>query len=138
MKCALELVTVATMIAEQKAKEEAERKARLEAEKRERTLAFCEKIGEKLEEKANQGNKPCYYFDCTNRYEPMRSTRKEYADGRESHIVTDGNMSLKLMKEWFKPYCFIVKVEEMQYWHYGCGHKNGYSISIVPDPDCLK
>lgn len=138
MRCALELVMTATIKAEEEAARKAIEKQREEMKKRERTLKYCEKLGEELERKAEKGQMPTAtmkfdYYHC-----PIASTCKDYADHRLSYRSYDGDVNFELMAEWFAQYCFIIEIKKFEFWRYGWGVCNGYEMVISPAMECVK
>lgn len=138
MKCALELVMTATIKAEEEAIRKALEKQREEAEKRERTLKYCEKLGEEMERKAEKGQMPTASMRFDYFHRPITSTCKDYADGRLSYRGYDEAVDFELMAEWFAQYCFTIEIKKFDFWRYGCGVCNGYEIVISPNPECVK
>lgn len=157
MKCAIELMTIAAVRAEEVAKEEeiriarekarqeelakqeAARKEREVIERRERTIRYCEQFGADLEKEANKGKTPTITFRCDGRYigELLKSTWDEYADRRLSYRSCSGSIDFELMAEWFAPYCFEMKFKEFEYWRYWSGLVRGYIVTIEPQPECI-
>lgn len=137
MKCAMELMTVATVRAEEIKIEEAIRKEREAKEKRERTIAYCERLGNLLESKANAGKIPETNFVCSSDGCLLSATTSDYADRRISYNKTKVVIDFALMAEWFAQYCFEVNLRDFEYWYYGCGKWHGYNVIIRPKPVCI-
>lgn len=137
MKCAMELTVVAKTRANELAMEEALRQKKRAEEMRARTIAYCEKLGERLEGLAITGKKPMVDFYCDRFYRPQAETNKDYADRRLSYRSTDGVLDMDYLTEWFKAYCFEVSIADVYMWHYGCGECKGFRVVIKPAPECI-
>lgn len=137
MRCAMELTVVAKTRANELAMEEALRQKKQAEEKRARTIAYCEKLGERLERLAITGKKPTVDFYCDRHYQPQAETTKDYADHRLSYYSTDGALDMDYLTEWFKAYCFEVSITNIYMWHYGCGECKGFRVVIEPAPECI-
>ena len=139
MRCALELVMTATIKAEEKAAFKALREQEERERKRANTIRYCEKLGERLEKKADKGELPQTSFYCDKwDKRPLVSTYSDYADKRLSYREDGDELDLELLKEWFAQYCFDVAVNEYGYYRYGCGYCKGYEIVISPAMECVK
>jgi hypothetical protein len=138
MKCALELMAIATVKAEEIAKAKAEREAREREERIKCAIQICEEIGAKLERMAEQGETPTYTLYVNRFYRTLNATTSEYADGRTSYYASR-NVSFEMdyLKEWFAQYCFIVEKKSFDFWQYGSGEQTGYALTIKPNPECL-
>jgi hypothetical protein len=137
MLCAREL----QKIADQKHEEQKAKNLILEAvlrkQKYERTLKWCEILGEQLITRANEGKSITTELMCTIGYlNILKATTSEYADHRESHYVVDGCIDIEQMKEWFAQYCFEVVTSRSWYWAYGYGQRACNRIKIRPKPKC--
>lgn len=137
MLCAREL----QMIADQKHEEQKAKdlilQAILKKQKYERTLKWCEILGEQLSARAREGKSLTTELVCTPgwRY-VLKATTTEYADHRESYYVVDDCIDIEQMKEWFAQYCFEVVTSRSWYWNYGCGKCSCNRIRIRPRPKC--
>ena len=132
MKNAFELVALAVVSNERNITLEEIRKQKEEIEKNNRTIIFCEEIGNELEELANNGLMPTYYFYTDNIGCVLKSTNRAYSDKRTSYYSNTEAYSFKKIKEYFEDYDFEVKFKNFEYWQHGFGKRNGYSISISP------
>ena len=144
MKCALELQATATKRAEEIRQNEMEKARQKEAEIKKNTIQFCEKLGEQLEREANAGKVPevdfymeFHWYSGDFRGRQMFPTRKDYADKRVSFNPTGEELDLKIMADWFKPYCFTVNYKKESVWEYGWGCHKAYHVYIKPAPECL-
>jgi hypothetical protein len=133
----MELTVVAKTRANELAMEEALRKKKQAEEMRARTIAYCEKLGERLEGLAITGKKPMVDFYCDRYYRPQAETNKDYADHRLSYRSIDGVLDMDYLTEWFKAYCFEVSITDVCMWHYGCGECKGFRVVIKPAPECI-
>lgn len=138
MKCAVELIAIATAKAEEKAREQALKEAAEKKAREERTLQLCEELGKKLESKAETGEtvKATFYldkWDC-----PLTRTFSDYCDGRESYRASHDPIDLDLVKEWLAKYCFVTQEKEFEHYRYGFGKMVGREIKVIPDPECLQ
>ena len=145
MKCALELQAIATARSEEKRrlkeKAEAERQAQIYSQ----TIEYCEQIGKKLEEKAEDGRVPDVHFYFRPEYgNPnqgcalKQDSRSLYADKRTTHSLDGNTFDLSVMAEWFKHYCFVLRYSETGTWAYGAGLTTAYLVTIKPSPECRK
>lgn len=138
MKCALELVAIATTRAEEIAREEELRKQREKEAKRAATLKMCERLGAELELQANKGQVPSVSFHCSMEGRELIGTCSEYADKRLSHRPKGDVIDLDILTEWFAQFCFEVSVSEFDYYRYCWGLCEGHTVNIKPNPECLK
>lgn len=141
MKCAFELQLIAEVKAAEIAKEKAEREERERLAREKRTLAFCEELGERLENKASAGLAPEISFTLLNRwkdeYHPATPTYGQYADGRLSYDYNYKNdIDWNLLVEWFKQYCFKIEYSKELVWVYGESRVCAYKVHISPEPKC--
>jgi hypothetical protein len=131
MKCALELQMIAKARVEENRKKE-------ELTIRKHTLRECERIGDFFENQAEKGeNVCCYKFYIDKTGQKLKETRTEYTDHRRSYISTGLKIDIDIMREWFKPYCFNVEIQNFNYYKYGFGELKGYIIYIRPFANCL-
>ena len=137
MKCAMELITIATKIATEQETTRRMEEARKIAKTRKDTLEFCEKMANKIEQLAESGKYPIVSFCVDEDYSTMTPTYKDYADGKLSYkYVGTVEVNFEIIQEWFSDYCFQVKKESYTYRMYGFGYQNGYKITIEPAPEC--
>lgn len=130
------------------------RKAEMEEQKRikeenrkaqviQNTLSWCEKVGQELEKKAFNGEKPIYtcIFSLENIDEEVnliKGIKGKYADPKRLSYERYGEkLSLELIKEWFSEFCFTVQTKESKYYQYGWGCLTRYDVVIKPNPNCL-
>ena len=137
MKCAMDLMATASVNAAKIEEEKAARAAMQQKIKIARTNAYCEKLGAKLEDMANKGERPVVSFACTYSGTPLVATNKEYADRRISYCVCGDSLDLETMTKWFASYCFEVVLYNFHFWSYGCGRCGGYNVIIRPKPECI-
>ncbi len=137
MRCALELVATATIIAEENARIEEIRRLKEQEEKRIRTIQLCEELGVKLEIMAERGTLPTISFYCDSYGRRLMETYNDYADKRLSYRVIGESINFQTLAEWFAQYCFETTVSDFGYYRYGCGWCCGYVIKISPKPECL-
>ena len=132
-------VTRKTEIEEQKRIREEERKAQVI----QNTLEWCEKVGQELEKKAFNGEKPIYThlssLDNTNGdISLVRGVKGKYADLRRLSYEEYGDrLNLDLIKKWFNEFCFEVETKEVLYYKYGWGCLRRYRLVIKPNSNCL-
>ena len=138
MKCAMELVVIATAKAEEIKQAELLAKQRAYEEKKARTLELCEQLGERLEQLAHAGKTLKIAFECDRWYQPLKPTHDDYSDGRLSYQGDGKEFDFNVLTEWFNSYCFTVTKEPFSYYRYGWGYCKGYTIIITPQPACLK
>ena len=140
MRCALDLQATAKLKAEENTKAEILRQQREEMARRIHTIAFCEKLGKELEEKAEKGYDPriSFYCEASRQHRLLIETRREYADHRKSHYPTGEALDLDLIVEWFAQYCFEVDCRKKWTWHYGWGQVNCLFVIISPKAQCLQ
>ena len=139
MKCALELVAIASAKAEEIAREKELQKMREKESRRAETLKLCERLGAELEQQANEGKVPSVSFRCSGEEgRELVKTYDDYADKRLSYRVRGEAIDLDILKEWFAQFCFEVTVSNFDYYRYGFGWcMNGCSVNIKPSPECL-
>ena len=138
MKCAMELVVIATAKAEEIEQAKLLAKQRAYEEKKARTLELCKRLGEQLEQLANAGKTPKITFQCDKWYQPLKPTCDDYSDGRLSYRGDGQEFDIEVLTEWFNSYCFAVSKEGFSYYRYSFGYCRGYAITIAPQPACLK
>ena len=138
MKCALELMAIATARANDIARAKAEREAREREERIKCTIQICEEIGAKLEQKALKGETPTFILRIDKYNRTLNSSNSEYADKRTSYYPSKmAGIEMDYLQEWFAQYCFTVEIKTFDFWHYGCGEQTGYALTIKPNPECL-
>ena len=138
MKCALELMVIATTRAEEIVRAKAEREAREREERIKCTIQVCEEIGAKLEKKAEQGETPIYVLRIDKYNRTLNASNSEYADKRISYYPSKmAGLEKDYLQEWFAQYCFTVEIKTFDFWQYGCGEQTGYTLTIKPNPECL-
>ena len=138
MRCAMDLVVTATIKAEEIKQEQLLAQQREYEVKKARTLELCEQLGEQLERLANAGKTPKISFECSNWYRPLKSTHDDYSDGRLSYRLCGEVFDIDVLTGWFNSYCFAVSKEAFSYYQYGWGYRQGYTITIAPQPACLQ
>ena len=139
MKCAMELMVIATVKAKEIEKEKKLSEQREREAKRVRTILYCEKLGNQLEALAENGEKPSISFYCTGyNHRPLTSTFSDYADRRLSYKCCGEPLDLQVMAKWFADFCFAVTLEKFDYYSYGCGICSGYKVVISPKAECLQ
>lgn len=136
MKCAMEMVAIATA---EKARQEMEAMKKAEIHRIEvirKTIEWCEEIGKKLEEMSYAGKIPRYSL-CMNRdlTNEMWSSNRDYADKRLSwHYGQE--LDFPTMEKWFSQYCFQVRIVNSFGWRYNFGQIRLSDIFIEPAPQC--
>lgn len=138
MKCALELVAIATAKAEEIAKEKALKEAAERKAREVRTIQFCEKLEKELESQAERGKTPETTFHLDKWSCPLTVTYNDYADGRKSYRGDHDSIDLDMVKEWLAKYCFVTHEKDFEHSRYGWGKMIGLEIHVIPDPDCLQ
>jgi hypothetical protein len=134
----MDLVATATIKAEEIRQEQLLVQQREYEVKKARTLELCEQLGERLERLANAGKTPKISFECDRWYQPLKPTHSDYSDQRLSYRVDGKCFDIDILTEWFNSYCFAVTTEDFPHYRYSWGHCHGYTITIAPQPACLK
>ncbi len=128
-----------TSIVKAKENEENEKERRIKELKKiyDDTIAYCNILGDKLENLANKGQKPetSFYLDLYHST-VLTPTRNDYADGRLSYREGD-KIDLDILIEWFSKFCFSVEKNKISYWRYWSGCNSGLKITIFPTPNCF-
>ena len=139
MKCAMELMAISAVKAEEIEKEKKLFEQREREAKRARTIRYCEKLGNQLEALAEKGKKPSVSFHCSSyNYRPLTSTFNDYADKRLSYKCCGEPLDLQVMANWFANFCFAVTLKKFNYYTYGLGLCSGYEVVISPKAECLQ
>ncbi len=138
MRCAMDLVVTATIKAEEIRQEQLLAQQKEYEAKKARTLELCEQLGERLERLANAGQTPTISFECDKWYQPLKPTHNDYCDQRLSYRGDGERFDIDILTDWFNSYCFTVTTEDFSYYRYSWGYCHGYTITIAPQPACLK
>lgn len=149
MKCAGELITISLENAEKKRiREEQERleRERVAAERlrilKEKTVNWCEKIGEILEKKAIDSQPLEYDVILCNSFENVYFTYKKvpsrYSDNRDDYDINwSEEIHLPTIIEFFKKYCFEVSFCNTWVYRYRNGECKALKLFIKPAPQCF-
>lgn len=139
MKCANEIVNVATIANAEREAERIRRTMMLENN----SIKFCEEvIAPKLEEAARNGKTSVEVVVGTDFrgsvvFALVRG-KQTYADGSPSYNEGD-HISLEVIEMYLKSFCYRMSANYYSsgLWRcYGCGSQRGYKLTISADPTC--
>jgi len=141
MKCAGELIAISLKVEEEKRLERERRAAEELRILEERTINWCEEIGEVLEKQAMDGQ-PLKYNVLLAKYSntifrTVKEVSSRYCDCREDYEINWDKLHLPTIIKFFEEYCFETVLEDFVIYSYGRGPLNACKITIKPAPQCF-
>ena len=145
MKCARGLIAISLKVEELRRLERERRAAEALRILKERTINWCENIGEILEKKAIDAQ-PLEYEILLMKsieegiYYTIEEVSSRYCDNRKDYNVNWYNtIHLSTVIEFFEKYCFEIILEKPNYltYSYGVGCIDTRTLTIKPAPQCF-